>query len=173
MEDVDQPRAIATVVVAAIVVAFMAACTGASPTRPVPSDVTAPVRTSSSGADSSSSPTIEPTSMPGAVVATSPSAEPLIATLETQSGSTSLGPFPRTSDRVAIYFTCVGSGVATISIPGVAEFPNDCAPDVLGMGTRNAVDVRYVEEISVSVEAPTDATWAISLTEIGEETEGQ
>lgn len=94
-----------------------------------------------------------------------PSEEKPLGKLENQHGIGQLGPFDRTSDRLAVYFNCVGSGSATITIDGVGNFPTPCDAGAGAPSIRNTFDIRYVDTISITVDALDDITWSIGATE--------
>jgi hypothetical protein len=97
-----------------------------------------------------------------------PPGEALLGAVEKQHGSSTLGPYPVTFGRLNIYFRCVGDGVATISIPGAASFPNACDPSGEDSGIKNSIDVRFITSITAEVTVPDGSSWAMNLTS-GEE----
>lgn len=87
-----------------------------------------------------------------------------IGTLSTQRGIADLGPFPVSSDRVAVYTDCIGEGAVRVEVAGVGSFENPCYRRLGFGGTRNEFDVRFVDEISVVITATDEQMWAITLT---------
>lgn len=94
-----------------------------------------------------------------------PTDETVLGKLENQHGVGQLGPFSRSSDRLAVYFDCVGDGSATITIDGVGAFPTPCDPTSGAPSIRNTFDIRYVNSFSIEVEALDNVTWSIGATE--------
>ena len=153
MEDVDRlsgrRRLVATIGCAAALLA-LAGCTTASFEIPRPSV------TASSG----------PPALPTEFLAYEPvEGERAVGTLATQTGINSLGPFTVASERVAVYVDCLGQGTVSVEISGVARFDNPCYPRVGPLGTRNELDMRYVDDYTVTVTATDEQLWALTITE--------
>jgi len=140
---------VATIGCAAALLA-LAGCTTASFEIPRPSV------TASSG----------PPALPTEFLAYEPvEGERAVGTLATQTGINSLGPFTVASERVAVYVDCLGQGTVSVEISGVARFDNPCYPRVGPLGTRNELDMRYVDDYTVTVTATDEQLWALTITE--------
>jgi len=108
----------------------------------------------------------EPPALPTEFLAYEPvPGERAVATLSTQTGINSLGPFRVASDRVAVYVDCIGEGTIAVDISGVARFDNPCYSRVGPLGTRNELDVRYVNDYEVTITATDEQMWAVTITE--------
>lgn len=157
----DQLRT-AAVALLGLTVLALAGCTFANDDG---ENSTAPRPTSPSSAPPS------PSSSPGQLIATYPDFEALYGTLDSRRGTAELGPYSKISDRIGVYVRCYGEGVITIDIPGAAKFEQLCLLDANDPGTRNTIDVTYVDEIVVRGSAENSNLWSIAVTEAGEVTQ--
>lgn len=154
MEHLDQLRRLRSVVGAALLVASMAGCTYTPPTPPAPIPVES----------QASSPSATPT--PTVAVAVLPIGEKVLGQLSSQRGSAQIGPFPRTTDRLAVYVVCKGAGEMNVAIPGVGSFPLECDPSGSDEGIKNVFDVRYVSTLTISGQGDGSVVWGLTATAI-------
>lgn len=137
-------------VTAFVVVAAMVGCSSSS--GPRPSASTHPEST-------------EPTANSSrAVIAEPPAGEKVLGQLENQRGTQQIGPVQSGSGRIAVYVTCVGTGVLQIDIPGVGSFPNKCDPTGSDPDIANTFDVRYVDSVTVTGTADDSLLWGLTVT---------
>lgn len=92
-----------------------------------------------------------------------PSNETVVATLDSQHGIVTVGPFEPQAPRLSVYVDCVGSGGLSLEIEDVGSFPLACAESAGGASIWNEFDVRYVDQYSVTVRADPQTIWAMAI----------
>ena len=104
-----------------------------------------------------------------------PSQEPELAPLGTLSGTVVLrlddhrggvvyGPYKPAGGPIAVDFACLGDGNVTVTIVGVAAFPNQCGG--AGSSVRDVIDLDRVDPYIVRVDSQGDARWSLGVTEV-------
>ncbi|MDQ0649516.1 hypothetical protein QFZ53_003712 [Microbacterium natoriense] len=140
-------------VISALVVVLMTAtgCTAESGVGPSPIP-------SSGSASTETTPT--------ELLASYPDQEALIEKIDSGRGTAEVGPFDRANDRVGVYVRCFGEGSVHVEVVGAAEFDQDCLTDPDDPGTRNLIDVRYVEQVTVKASSDSTNMWSLAVTAI-------
>lgn len=89
---------------------------------------------------------------------------PLIGEMSSKRGTAEIGPYPTTSDKIAVFVRCYGTALMRVEIPGVASFTQWCVKDIDDLGTMNVLDVRYVDTVTVRGSSDNSSVWAVAVT---------
>ncbi|MCL1840525.1 MAG: hypothetical protein FWF75_02085 [Propionibacteriaceae bacterium] len=165
----DQLKAIAGWISAALVVAVLSGCTATTAAHPAneshPSSAHTPAGTAR-GTTGSVSEIATPQSED--VVKLSPdypADATVLGELSSKRGAAAIGPITVKSPRIAVYVRCYGSTSVHVTIEGVAKFDQQCASDAGDRGTMNTFDVRYVSTFTVQVTSDNQNMWALAVTD--------
>ena len=139
---------------AALLIVSMAGCTYLPPNKLAPSPT------------ESQDASLSATAVPRVAVAVPYPGEKVLGQLSSQSSTARIGPFPRTTDNMAVYVVCVGAGQMNVVIPGVASFPLECDPKGKDPGIKNVIDVRIVKTITVQGQGDGDVLWGLTATAV-------
>jgi hypothetical protein len=128
------------------IVAATAGCTSA------PAHHASPVQSQAPKAVPTAPSTVE-------TVGSLPAGEHLLGNLSNQRGINEIGPFPRTSDGIAVYVDCIGKGSVHVQVVDVAAFDITCSNGE-DPGLKNSLDVRYVNTVDVRITGDNSLRWS-------------
>jgi hypothetical protein len=100
-----------------------------------------------------------------AVAAPAPG-ETVLGQLMSQHGTNLLGAYPVTTGAIAVYVVCTGHGEMRVFVEGVADFSQPCTTDAAAAGTRNVIDVDFVDSVTVQGQADNSQLWGITVTAV-------
>ncbi|WP_119867787.1 hypothetical protein [Frondihabitans sp. 762G35] len=137
---------------AALVAALaLSGCTQSTP------DTTAPTSPSTNGPETSTS-----SAASGSVLHATPSpGATVLKTLDNQSGTIAMGPFPATRKFAYVYLTCNGSGRIDVDMGSIGTYPLDC-DDV---DSLNQFQLTGKSNFTVTITAQPGQKWAMTLAE--------
>jgi len=88
----------------------------------------------------------------------------VLGTLPSVRGIAELGPFHPGSAKLAVSTICYGSGVLHVTIPGVAEYEQNCSGDPADPGIQNTFALGDVGAITVRGSSDESNLWAMVVT---------